>query len=143
MATTKEQPRGSDTDTPETMKAVVAYAPHDYRLEERPVPAAGPDNVLVRVEACGVCASDVKTFKGAETLWGGGGNPAWIQAPVVPGHEFLGHVAAIGERAAETRGLRVGDRVIAEQIVPCWECRYCRRGQYWMCQVHNIFGFQQ
>jgi threonine dehydrogenase-like Zn-dependent dehydrogenase len=142
VASTRQQQDRSGGDVAEMMKAVVAYAPHDYRLEERGVPAAGPDDVLVQVEACCVCASDVKTFKGAETLWGGGRNPAWIQPPVVPGHEFLGHVAALGERAAHTRGLHVGDRVIAEQIVPCWECRYCRRGQYWMCQVHNIFGFQ-
>ncbi len=48
----------------------------------------------------------------------------------------------LGDGAANTRGLKTGERVIAEQIVPCWKCRYCQRGQYWMCQVHNIFGFQ-
>ena len=142
MTTPSETPTAPEAVIPSTMKAVVAYGPHDYRLEQLPVPALRPDDVLVRVEACGVCGSDVKTFKGAPSLWGGNGNPAYIQAPVIPGHELLGRVAAIGERAAARRGLRVGERVIAEQIVPCWNCRYCRRGQYWMCQVHHIFGFQ-
>ena len=50
---------------PRTMKAVRVYGPEDYRLEEAPVPKIGPDEVLVRVLAAGICASDVKTFLGA------------------------------------------------------------------------------
>ncbi len=127
---------------PRTMRAVVARAPHAFHLEEVPVPPIGPDDVLVRVEACGVCASDVKAYKGAESYWGGPTMPAWVQAPFIPGHEFIGHVADIGEAAAASRGLAPGDRVTADQIVPCGECRYCRRGQYWMCAVHDMFGYQ-
>ncbi len=128
---------------PNSMKAVVNYGPRDYRLEEVAVPEIGPDEILIKVESCGVCASDVKCYEGAESLWGGGGNPKFVNAPVIPGHEFIGHVARMGERATTNRNLVLGDRVIAEQIVPCWKCRYCKKGQYWMCQVHNIFGFQK
>ncbi len=67
--------------------------------------------------------------------------PAYIQFPVVPGHEFVGQVVALGPEAAETYDLEVGDLAISEQIVPCWQCRFCRRGQYWMCQRHDIYGF--
>ena len=49
----------------------------------------------------------------------------------------------MGEGAADHFGVADGDTVIAEQIVPCDRCRYCRAGQYWMCEVHNIFGFQR
>jgi L-iditol 2-dehydrogenase len=76
-------------------------------------------------------------------FWGGNGAPSWVKVPVVPGHEFFGHVEELGEGAAEHFGVALGDRVIAEQIVPCERCRYCRSGKYWMCEVHNIFGFQR
>lgn len=130
-------------EIPRKMKAVVTHGPHDYRLEEAPVPAPGPGEVLAKVEACGVCASDVKCYKGAEMFWGGNGQPRYVQPPVIPGHEFIARVAALGQGAAERHGVQVGDRVISEQIVPCGECRYCRGGQYWMCEVHNIYGFQR
>jgi erythritol/L-threitol dehydrogenase len=143
MSTTTSELKLTEQVIPQTMKAVVNYAPHDYRLEEVAVPEVGPDEILIKVESCGVCASDVKCYEGAESLWGGGGNPLFVKAPVIPGHEFIGHVAKMGERAAANRNLILGDRVIAEQIVPCWKCRYCKRGQYWMCQVHDIFGFQK
>ena len=76
-------------------------------------------------------------------FWGGDGQPAWVKAPVIPGHEFFGYVEELGEGAAEHFGVDIGDRVIAEQIVPCGKCRYLHIGKYWMCEVHNIFGFQR
>ena len=127
---------------PDTMQAVVCHAPGDYRLERVPVPQVGAGEVLVRVKAAGVCASDVKAFLGAPRIWGSDEFPAYLIAPVIPGHEFVGEVAELGEGAAEKHGLAPGDKVVSEQIIPCWECRYCRRGQYWMCQVHHIYGFQ-
>jgi threonine dehydrogenase-like Zn-dependent dehydrogenase len=65
----------------------------------------------------------------------------YIQTPVIPGHEFVGEVVALGEGAGEQYGLALGDLAISEQIVPCWQCRFCRHGQYWMCQRHDIYGF--
>ena len=123
------------------MTAVVCHGPEDYRVEqvERPVP--GPRELVIKIAACGICASDCKCWGGAKMFWGGE-NP-WVKAPVIPGHEFFGHVADIGPGAAEHFGVAAGDAVIAEQIVPCDRCRYCRSGQYWMCEVHDIFGFQR
>lgn len=125
---------------PKTMQAVRVYGPHDYRLEEIPVPQIGPGEVLVKVLASGVCASDVKTHEGAR-VWGSAEIAPYIQAPVTPGHEFVGEVVVLGEGAAEKYDLQVGDWAVSEQIVPCWQCRFCRRGQYWMCQQHDIYGF--
>jgi len=128
---------------PETMQAVRVYGVEDYRLEEIPVPAVGPGEVLVRVLATGICASDVKTHFGAARVWGGDGMSSYIQTPVIPGHEFVGEVVALGAGAAEKHGMSIGDWTVSEQIVPCWGCRFCKRGQYWMCQQHDIYGFIQ
>jgi erythritol/L-threitol dehydrogenase len=129
------------SDTAESMTAVVCYAPRDYRVEKIARPRAGAREMVIRIGACGICASDCKCWSGAKMFWSGA--KPWVKAPVVPGHEFFGYVDALGEGAGEHFGVAGGDRVIAEQIVPCERCRYCTSGKYWMCEVHNIFGFQR
>jgi erythritol/L-threitol dehydrogenase len=136
------RPAGAQGKLPETMRAVVAYAPGDYRLETVPVPRAGADEIIIKVEACGICAGDIKAYVGAESFWGGAGQPPYIKAPMIPGHEFLGHVVEMGENVARKGSVKLGDRLISEQIVPCWECRFCKSGQYWMCEKHDVYGFQ-
>jgi len=127
---------------PDMMKAVVVHGIEDYRLEEVPLPQVGPGEVLVRVRATGVCASDVKTYYSADRVWGSERIEPYIETPVTPGHEFVGEVVALGEGAEEKYGLALGDLAVSEQIVPCWQCRFCQRGQYWMCQRHDIYGFK-
>jgi threonine dehydrogenase-like Zn-dependent dehydrogenase len=70
--------------------AAVCHGPYDYRLEDVPVPRAGPGEVVVAVLACGICASDVKCFTGAPLFWGDGDRPPYVRGPVIPGHEFIG-----------------------------------------------------
>ncbi|MGY0491121.1 alcohol dehydrogenase catalytic domain-containing protein [Streptomyces sp. WG-D5] len=127
---------------PKRMQAVVVHGPEDYRLEEVDVPTPGPGDLLLRTEAVGVCASDLKCYHGAPKFWGDENRPAWAQRGIIPGHEFVGVVAAGDDAALAAHGVRVGDRIACEQIVPCEECRYCRRGQYWMCGPHDMFGFR-
>ncbi|MFL7807036.1 MAG: alcohol dehydrogenase catalytic domain-containing protein, partial [Anaerolineae bacterium] len=132
------------TDLPKTMRSVMCYGPHDYRLEEIPVPDVGPGEVLVRILGAGICAGDVKCFVGAPLFWGDEYRQGYCQPPVTPGHEFVGEVVTLGEGAAAKYGLTISDRAISEQIVPCWECRFCKRGQYWMCDgKHDVYGFRQ
>lgn len=127
-------------NVPETMKALVAYGKGDYRLElNYPVPECGPDDIIIKTEGCGVCVSDVKCYHGAPMYWGDDVQPAWVEPPVIPGHEFLGRVAKMGENV---KGFEIGERITADQIVPCGECKFCKSGRYWMCQPHSIFGFQ-
>ena len=133
----------SSTDVPETMKAVICHGPENYQLETVAVPRPGPGEVLVKVDAVGICASDLKCYHGASKFWGDEDRPAWAETEVIPGHEFCGTVVELDHAASERWGIAVGDRVVAEQIVPCWECRYCLRGQYWMCQPHDMFGFKR
>jgi len=128
------------SNIPEKMDAVVAHAPGDYRYERVDTPKLENENeILVKVEACGICAGDVKAYDGAPSFWGDEKQPAYIKAPVIPGHEFIGHVAALGKNV---ENLKVGDRVTSEQIVPCGECKFCKSGRYWMCEKHDLYGFQ-
>ncbi|WP_028231255.1 MDR/zinc-dependent alcohol dehydrogenase-like family protein [Paraburkholderia mimosarum] len=127
---------------PDTMRAVVCHGPQDYRLEEVPVPIPGPHEILTRVELVGICMGDIKTFRGVPSFWGNAIQPRYVKPPMIPGHEFVCRVVALGP-GAESRGVRVGERVISEQIVPCWDCRFCHHGQYWMCQKHDLYGFQK
>jgi threonine dehydrogenase-like Zn-dependent dehydrogenase len=121
----------------------MCHGPFDYRWEDVPVPSAGPGEVVIDVAACGVCASDVKCYTGAPLFWGDDDREGYVHGPVIPGHEFIGTVVELGAGAAERHALAVGDTAISEQIVPCGACRYCERGQYWMCMVHDIYGFRR
>lgn len=123
--------------------AVVNHGPGEYVYERVATPTIGRGEVLVKVEACGICASDLKCFHGASKFWGDDVRPAWAERNVIPGHEFVGTVVDLDAEAAQRWDIAVGERVVAEQIVPCEECRYCSRGEYWMCMPHNIFGFKQ
>ncbi len=125
---------------PATMKAVVAHGPGDYRLEVVPVPVPGPHDLLIRVQACGICAGDLKAQQQASRFWGGDGMPGYCEPPFIPGHEIVGRVVVAGELAGD---FKPGDRVVSEQIVPCGACRYCKDGRYWLCDPHNVYGFKQ
>lgn len=124
---------------PRTMKALVAHAPGDYRLEDVAVPTPGPGEMLLRVAASGICAGDIKAFHGGIRIWGTCEADRYIDAPVTGGHEFAGEVVEIGEGVD---GFALGDRVVTEQILPCGECHFCRTGSYWMCTRSAVFGFK-
>ncbi len=126
-----------------TMRAVMTHGPRDYRVEEIPVPTPGPGELLIEVGAVGICASDMKCYLGGALFWGADGKSGYVEGPCVAGHEYAGRVVALGESAGDRHGVALGDRVIAEQIVPCGECRFCLRDQYWMCARHWIFGFKK
>ena len=125
------------------MPAVICHAPEDYRFEEYDVPKPGPLEIVIRVNSVGICASDLKCYLGAPLFWGDEHRKGYCQAPIIPGHEFVGTVVALGEGAGKKHNLAIGDRAVSEQIVPCGDCRYCQGGQYWMCNVHDIYGFRK
>lgn len=127
-------------DLPKTMKALVAYGNGDYRLETAyPVPECGEDDIIIKTEGCGICAGDLKCRHGAAMFWGDEKEAPWVKPPFIPGHEFVGRIVKMG---SQVKGFSLGDRITADQIVPCGECRFCKSGRYWMCQPHSIFGFQ-
>jgi threonine dehydrogenase-like Zn-dependent dehydrogenase len=131
------------TPLPKSMQAVVCHGPRDYRLETWAVPQPGPGEVVIRVKSAAICASDLKCYSGAPLFWGDADRVGYCQPPVIPGHEFVGEVVALGEGAGAKYGLQLGDIAVSEQIVPCWECPYCKRGHYWMCPNGSVYGFRQ
>ena len=110
-------------NTKAKMKALVQYAPFDNRYETVDVPDIGPEEILLRVRGCGICAGDIKAYHGGIRIWGSGPQDRYIEAPVIGGHEFYGEIVRTGEKVAQWKA---GDVVCAEQIVPCGECDYCR-----------------
>ncbi len=113
-------------DLPATMQAAVYKGASVVDVESVPVPAVGPGEILIRVEACGICHTDLKKI--AYNL---------LPAPRIYGHETAGVVAAVG--AGVTR-YAPGDRVIVFHHIPCGECFYCRRKLYAQCPVYKKVG---
>jgi L-iditol 2-dehydrogenase len=97
-------------------------------IAEAPVPAVGPGEVLVRVEACGICGSDVHGYDG------GSGRRI---PPIVMGHEAAGTVAAVGSGVS---GFAAGDRVTFDSTVYCGECDFCKRGEVNLCDNRQVIG---
>ncbi len=93
-------------------------------IEDRPVPEPARDEVLIRVEAVGVCGSDAHYFRHGRI------GQYVVEAPLVLGHETAGTVVRIG---ADVTSHRVGDRVAIEPGVPCGRCDLCRSGRYNLC----------
>lgn len=118
-------------EIPATMHAAVTRDWNDIRIEDVPVPALEPGEVLVHVGACGICGTDLKIVSG---VYKGSWPPS---LPFIQGHEWAGTVAALGEGVA---GLQVGDRVAAENHKGCGSCANCRRGRYNLCEVARSKG---
>ena len=110
------------------MKALLLKEYLHLEMVEMPRPEIGPDDVMIRVRACGICGSDVHGFDGST----GRRIP-----PLVMGHEAAGTVAALGSRV---KGLREGDRVTFDSTVYCGECRFCRKGKVNLCDNRQVLG---
>jgi 2-desacetyl-2-hydroxyethyl bacteriochlorophyllide A dehydrogenase len=117
-------------------EGVVIFGQEDFRYQDIEVPEPGDEEVLVEIESCGICAADPKIYYGTAYF----ATAAYSNAPIVAGHEFMGRVLELGPGAGEKFGLVVGDRAVAENIVPCGRCYYCRRGHYNLCEPHAVFG---
>ena len=110
------------------MKAMKFPEAGKAEIVEVPVPTPGPSEVLVRVRATGICASDVAAFKGTHNF---------RRPPVITGHELAGEIVTLGQ---DVTGLRVGDRVALEPHVGCGHCDYCRQDNYHECPEKRFVG---
>ena len=100
------------------MLAVEYHSNNDVRIVELPIPEIGQGELLVQMQACGLCASDVMEWYMKP------------RAPIYPGHEPVGIIAAVGEGVPQ---FSIGQRVFIHHHVPCMVCHFCRRGSYSQC----------
>ena len=118
------------------MRAVVIDAPGRIRVDNVPDPTPRPNEVLVRVGACGICGTDLHIIDGDSPL---------ARYPVIPGHEFAGEVVALGYDIAQSNGngeatITVGSRVAVDPNLYCGHCDSCRTGHENLCLNYAALG---
>jgi D-arabinose 1-dehydrogenase-like Zn-dependent alcohol dehydrogenase len=109
-------------------RASVLVAPREFELMELSLPEIGPDDGLLKLQACGVCGSDVHGYQRLEP------------GPRILGHENVGVVAKVGREAARRWGVKEGDRVALEEYIPCGACKWCRSDDFRFCPQTDVGG---
>ncbi len=110
------------------MHALLLTAPSQLEYTELPDPSPAPDEVLIRIRACGICGSD---------LHGWDGSSGRRRPPLIMGHEAAGEVAALG---TDVKGWAVGDRVTFDSTIYCGKCERCQRGEINLCEHRRVVG---
>ncbi|MFT3949513.1 MAG: alcohol dehydrogenase catalytic domain-containing protein [Agriterribacter sp.] len=113
------------------MKALYYPAYSELVLTDLPVPACRPNEVLVQVKACGICGSEIETFKSKSMR---------RVPPLIMGHEFCGIIDSIGP---DVNGFTKGDAVVSNAIVSCGTCNSCREGKTNLCNQRQVFGMHR
>ena len=118
---------------PETMKAWVLCDPDVLSLEEKPVPVPKRSEVLVRIDAVAICATDLEIIHGGSPAKILGGSP--FNKNFTPGHEYMGTVVALGPSVDE---FKIGERISVEIHAGCGQCKRCRQGMYTSCLNYGL-----
>jgi L-iditol 2-dehydrogenase len=126
MATNTAEAANQTTPIPAEMRAAVYRGVNDIRLETVPVPQIGPGEVLLRVDTCGICGTDLKKI-----------HTGSHSAPRIFGHETAGTIAAVGVGVED---FAVGDRAMVFHHIPCGACYYCRKKTFAQCEVYKRVG---
>ena len=113
------------------MKAIEVLKPGEITIVERPIPACGENEVLIKVKAAGICGSDVHIYHGKN---------AFATYPRVVGHEFVGKIVTAG---VNVKNLLVGDRVAVDPVMACGHCYACRIGRHNVCKNLKVLGVHQ
>jgi L-iditol 2-dehydrogenase len=112
-------------------RALVAESPGKIAVFDRPDLSPGPGEVVARPRFVGVCATDLELLRGQV-------DPAYVRYPIVIGHEWSGHVEAVGP---DVTGLAPGDPIVSEGVIPCRVCPRCREGRTHLCLTYDEVGF--
>lgn len=122
----QEVPSTVAHSVPKTMRAAVYRGVNDVRVETVPVPEIGAGEVLVKIDTCGICGTDLKKI-----------HTGSHDAPRIFGHEMSGTIVKAGEGVSD---FAVGDRVMAYHHIPCGECYYCRKQTFAQCETYKKVG---
>ncbi len=122
------------------LKAAVWYKKGDIRIEDVSEPECGRGEVKIKVSACGICGSDLHEFMEGPFLIPSKPHPLTRKAggPVILGHELSGVVTQVGSGVMR---FKEGDRVVANPLIYCGECYYCRRAHHVLCTKLGTYGF--
>jgi len=112
------------------MKAIVYDAPRQFQYRDVPEPKIESDDVLVRVDACGLCGTDLHIHEGEFAP----------NFPLIPGHEFTGEIVALG---GAVKDLKQRQRVVGNSNESCGKCFYCLRGDFLLCLNLRAYGVTQ
>lgn len=104
--------------------AAVLEKPYGFELKSYDKPRLNDEDILMKVELCGICGSDIHFWKGK----------LGTKDAKILGHEFIGRVEDAGIKALEKRGLEIGDVIAAEIVIPCYKCEWCKQGKYNLCK---------
>jgi threonine dehydrogenase-like Zn-dependent dehydrogenase len=113
-----------------TARATVLVAAEQFEFQELALPAIADDDALLRVEACGLCGTDLEQYRGAYTTF-----------PTIPGHETVGIVVEIGQVARKRWGVEAGDRIAVLPRFACGGCRACLTTDQQPCLKPGLYGF--
>jgi len=111
--------------------AMVQTGPRKLEPRDIDIPEIDDDSAILELEACGICGSDLEQYEGAIK----------VPMPIIPGHEPLGKIVKIGDKAARRWGVEVGDRVAVETMISCRFCSCCLGGRYHLCDSRQMYSY--
>lgn len=112
------------------MKALQYFGPKELKFTEVSKPALLPNEILMQIKKVGICGTDLHIYSGGMK----------VPTPLIMGHEFVGDVAEIG---SEVKNLMIGDRVVAEHVIGCGICIYCKQGLKNLCVNPIVIGLHK
>ncbi len=116
---------------PDKSFAMVQTGPRQLEARDIAIPDIDDDSAILELEACGICGSDLEQYEGVIK----------VPTPIIPGHEPLGRIAKIGDKAARRWGVEVGDRVAIETMISCRFCNCCLGGRYHLCDNRKMYSY--
>lgn len=114
-----------------TMKTLLYADWEKLEVTDEPIPKLGYDEVLLKVDACGLCGSELETYHNKSPR---------RTPPLILGHEFCGEVVALGKNVSHTK---IGEKKIVIPLVPCYGCTTCQRKDYHLCPNRQLFGMNR
>ena len=109
------------------MRAALFNAPYEIEIIDYPLPGLKPDELLIKVEVCGLCGTDFHIYRGE----------SYSKPPVIPGHEYTGTIV---EKGGDVKELKIGDHVVIDPNIYCGQCSYCRSGNINFCTNLKALG---
>lgn len=112
------------------MKALQYFGEKDLRFVDLPEPQINENEVLMKVKKVGICGTDLHIYSGGMN----------VKTPQVLGHEFVGDIVNVGSKVVN---IKVGDRVVAEHVIGCGKCSYCKQGKRNLCKTPIVIGLHR